>query len=336
MSLKIAINGFGRIGRRIFRELIHNANIEVVAINDLTNPETIVHLLKYDSVHGTLNEKIELKDNIITVGKQNSKIFAEKDPARLPWSTLKVDYVMECTGIFTEKDKAKAHLDAGAKRVIISAPSKDADLTMVMGINHETFDPTKHFIISNGSCTTNCLAPVAKVLNDNFKILKGLMTTVHSYTNDQNVLDLSHRDLRRARAAALSMIPTTTGAAKAIGLVLPELKGKMDGFAVRVPTPNVSMVDLTVLLEKSTSKDEINQKLKEASESSLKGILGYQTEELVSSDFNGSTLSSIVDSKLTNVIDGNFAKVIAWYDNETGFSVRMIDLALTMYKKERN
>lgn len=332
MALKVAINGFGRIGRRVFREAINNDKIQIVAINDLSKPETTAHLFKYDSVHGTIAQDVKLDNGTLICGKQKAKLFAEKDPSKLPWKDLGVDIVMECTGIFTDKAQAMIHINAGAKKVIISAPSKDADITIVMGINEKSYDSKAHTVISNASCTTNCLAPVVKVIDDGFGIVKGLMTTVHSYTNDQNVLDLPHKDLRRARAAALSMIPTTTGAAKAISLVLPHLKGKLDGFSVRVPTPNVSMVDVTFELSKSTTKDEVNAKLKAASETSLKGILGYETAPLVSHDYNGNILSSIVDAELTSVIGGNLAKVIAWYDNESGFSARMIDLAFFVGK----
>ncbi len=328
MPIKVAINGFGRIGRCILRHAVNNEKIQIVAINDLTKPDVLTHLFKYDSVHGTVDVPVAIDGNVLRAGKQNVKIFAEKDPSVLPWKDLGIDVVMECTGIFTDKEKASLHLKAGAKKVIISAPSKDADLTICMGINENVFDSKTHSIISNASCTTNCLAPVVKVIDDAFGVKRGLMVTIHSYTNDQNVLDLPHKDLRRARAAALSMIPTTTGAAKAIGLVLPHLKGKLDGYAVRVPTPNVSLVDVTLEVGKSTTRDEVNIKLKEASNGKLKGILGFATDPLVSSDYNGSTLSSTVDSELTMVNDGTMVKAVSWYDNETGFSVRMIDLAL--------
>lgn len=333
MPVRVAINGFGRIGRRVLRAAINDPQIQIVGVNDLTPPGVMAHLFKYDSVHGKVNEEIRLESDHMKVGRQDIRLTAEKDPTALPWKQLGVDIVMECTGIFTEKAKASAHLTAGAKKVIISAPSKDADLTICMGINEEKYDPKNHTIVSNASCTTNCLAPVVKVLDENFGVVHGLMTTVHSYTNDQNVLDLPHKDLRRARAAALSQIPTTTGAAKAIGLVLPHLKGKLDGYAVRVPTPNVSLVDLTVQLGKSTSRDEINAKFIEATKGRLKGILAYSTEPLVSCDYNGNTHSSTVDAELTAVIGGSLAKVVAWYDNESGFSVRMIDLAQYMGSK---
>lgn len=326
MPLNIAINGFGRIGRNVLRLALNQTKARVVAINDLSKPEINAHLFKYDSVHGTLAHDVKLEGNSLHVQGQSIQLLSEKDPAKLPWKSLGVDIVLECTGIFTDREKAALHLTAGAKKVIISAPSKDADLTIVYGINHEQYKPTTHHIVSNASCTTNCLAPVAKVLDDAFGIEKGCMTTVHSYTNDQQVLDLAHKDLRRARAAALSMIPTSTGAAKAIGLVLPHLKGKLDGFSVRVPTPNVSLVDLTATVGKNTTKEEVNAKLEEAAQGKLKGILGFCTEPLVSCDFNGCTNSSTVDAELTGVYGGNLVKVVAWYDNEIGFSQRMVDL----------
>lgn len=327
MPVRVAINGFGRIGRYVLRAALNNDKIQIVGVNDLTDPKALLHLFKYDSIHRTVREPISLEGSTLKAGRQTCELFAEKDPTKLPWKKLGVDIVMECTGIFTEKAKAMAHVNAGAKKVLISAPGKDEDITIVMGINQEKFDPTNHTIVSNASCTTNCLAPIAKVLDDNFGIVRGLMTTVHSYTNDQNVLDLPHRDLRRARAAALSMIPTTTGAAKAIGLVLPHLKGKMHGYSVRVPTPDVSLVDLTVELGKSTTKEEVNAKFDEAARNKLKGILGFATDPLVSSDYIGDLRSSIVDSELTMVMGGNMAKVVGWYDNEAAFSVRMIDVA---------
>ena len=326
MALRVAINGFGRIGRMVFRSALKEQNIEIVAINDLTDAATLAHLLKYDSVHGRFDGTVEAKDNTIVVNGKSITIYAIKNPAELPWADLKIDLVLESTGFFTSRDKAALHLQAGAKKVIISAPATDPDLTVVVGVNDSAYDPAKHHIVSNASCTTNCLAPVAKVLNDTFGIEKGLMTTIHSYTNDQNILDLPHKDLRRARAAALSMIPTSTGAAKAVALVLPELKGKLDGFAIRVPTPNVSVVDLTVILKTPTDAAAVNAALKAASEGPLKGILGYTDEEVVSIDFNGCPLSSIVDSKCTKVIDGTLLKVLSWYDNEMGFSNRVIDL----------
>jgi glyceraldehyde 3-phosphate dehydrogenase len=305
---------------------MQDKDIEFVAINDLTDAKTLAHLLKYDSVHGIFPGTVSAEGDSIIVNGKAIKILAVKNPAELPWKELKVDIVLESTGLFTSKDKASLHLTAGAKKVIISAPATDPDLTLVLGVNDKEYDKTKHHIISNASCTTNCLAPVAKVLHENFGIEKGLVTTVHSYTNDQNILDLPHKDLRRARAAALSMIPTTTGAAKAVALVLPELKGKLDGMAIRVPTANVSVVDLVVTLSKPTDAAQVNAALKAASEGPLKGILGYCTEPLVSIDFNGNPLSSIVDSDCTKVIAGNMVKVISWYDNETGFSHRVVDL----------
>ena len=332
MALRVAINGFGRIGRMVFRSALKEQNIEIVAINDLTDAATLAHLLKYDSVHGRFDGTVEAKDNTIVVNGKSITIYAIKNPAELPWADLKIDLVLESTGFFTSRDKAALHLQAGAKKVIISAPATDPDLTVVVGVNDSAYDPAKHHIVSNASCTTNCLAPVAKVLNDTFGIEKGLMTTIHSHTNDQNILDLPHKDLRRARAAALSMIPTSTGAAKAVALVLPELKGKLDGFAIRVPTPNVSVVDLTVILKTPTDAAAVNAALKAASEGPLKGILGYTDEEVVSIDFNGCPLSSIVDSKCTKVIDGTLLKVLSWYDNEMGFSNRVIDLIKIMCK----
>lgn len=333
MALRVAINGFGRIGRMVFRSALKEQGIEIVAINDLTDAKTLAHLLKYDSVHGRFDGTVEAKDNTIVVNGKSITIYAVRNPAELPWADLKVDLVLESTGLFTARDKAALHLQAGAKKVIISAPATDPDLTVVVGVNDAAYDPAKHHIVSNASCTTNCLAPVAKVINDAFGIEKGLMTTIHSYTNDQNILDLPHKDLRRARAAALSMIPTSTGAAKAVSLVLPELKGKLDGFAIRVPTPNVSVVDLTCTLKTATDAAAVNAALKSASEEGpLKGILGYTDEELVSIDFNGCPLSSIVDGKNTKVIEGNMLKILSWYDNEVGFSNRVIDLIKIMCK----
>ena len=326
MALRVAVNGFGRIGRSVLRAAVQDKDIEFVAINDLTDAKTLAHLLKYDSVHGIFPGTVSAEGDSIIVNGKAIKILAVRNPAELPWKELKVDIVLESTGLFTSKDKASLHLTAGAKKVIISAPATDPDLTLVLGVNDKEYDKTKHHIISNASCTTNCLAPVAKVLHENFGIEKGLVTTVHSYTNDQNILDLPHKDLRRARAAALSMIPTTTGAAKAVSLVLPELKGKLDGMAIRVPTANVSVVDLVVTLSKPTDAAQVNAALKAASEGPLKGILGYCAEPLVSIDFNGNPLSSIVDSDCTKVIAGNMVKVISWYDNETGFSHRVVDL----------
>ena len=329
MSLKVAINGFGRIGRMVFRAGLNNADIEFVAINDLTDPPTLAHLLKYDSVHGILGADISNTDHSLIVNGKEIEIYSEKGPARLPWNDMGVETVFECTGLFRERDKAADHLEAGARKVIISAPAKGPDITVVMGVNHHEYDPERHHIVSNASCTTNCLAPPCKVLLDHFGIEKGLMTTTHSYTGDQRLLDFPHRDLRRARAAALSMIPTTTGAAKAVSLVLPQLEGKLNGMAIRVPTPNVSVVDLVVQLGKSATVDEINSAFKEASETSLKGILAYCNEPLVSTDFNGTSVSSTIDGLCTMVV-GDMAKVLAWYDNEFGYSSRMIDLALYM------
>lgn len=326
MALRVAINGFGRIGRSVLRAAAKEKGIEFVAINDLTDAKTLAHLFKYDSVHGIFPGKVEAKDNELIINGKAIKIFAVRNPEELPWKKEKIDVVLESTGLFTSRDKAELHLKAGARKVIISAPATGEDITIVMGVNQYLYDPKKHNIISNASCTTNCLAPVAKVLNDSFGIEKGLITTVHSYTNDQNILDLPHKDLRRARAAALSIIPTTTGAAKAVSLVLPELKGKLDGMAIRVPTPNVSVVDLVVTLSKKTDAENINAALLKASKGPLKGILGFSEEPLVSIDYNGNPLSSIVDGLSTKVIEGNMAKVISWYDNESGFSQRVIDL----------
>jgi glyceraldehyde 3-phosphate dehydrogenase len=328
-SVKVGINGFGRIGRNVLRQVLYDATnvVEVLQINDLTNATMLAHLLKYDSVHGILPFEVHTEgDNTLVVNGHKIQITAERDPANLGWDKNGIDIVLECTGVFTEKKKASAHLSAGATRVIISAPSSDPDITLAYGVNHKSFDPALHKVISCASCTTNCLAPLAKVLLQEFGIKRGTMTTVHSYTNDQNILDLPHKDPRRARAAALSMIPTTTGAAKAVGLVLPELKGKVDGFAIRVPTPNVSVVDFVVELGRSTTVTEVNEALKKASEGELKGVLGFTDLPLVSVDFTGNTNSSIVDASLTMVIDGNLAKVISWYDNEMGFSTRMLDV----------
>jgi len=326
MALRVAINGFGRIGRCVLRAAAQDKNIEFVAINDLTDAKTLAHLLKYDSVHGAFQGEVKVEGDSIVVNGKAIKVLAVRNPAELPWKELKVDVVLESTGLFTSKEKASQHLTAGAAKVIISAPATDPDITIVMGVNDKTYDKTKHHIISNASCTTNCLAPVAKVLQDSFGIEKGLVTTVHSYTNDQNILDLPHKDLRRARAAALSMIPTTTGAAKAVSLVLPELKGKLDGMAIRVPTPNVSVVDLVVTLAKPADAEQVNAVLKAAADGPLKGILGFCTEPLVSIDFNGNPLSSIVDASCTKSIAGNMVKVISWYDNEAGFSNRVVGL----------
>jgi glyceraldehyde 3-phosphate dehydrogenase len=328
MAIRVGINGFGRIGRNVFRACLGEPRLEFVAVNDITNAETLAHLLKHDSVHGTLKEKVGTEGGALAVGGKKIKVIAERDPSKLPWKDLGVDLVLECSGIFTDRDKAAAHLAAGAKKVIVSAPSKGADLTICFGVNHTVYDPAKHQVVSNASCTTNCLAPVAKVLHDSFGIKRGLMTTVHAYTNDQRILDLPHEDLRRARAAALSMIPTSTGAAKAIGLVIPELSGKLDGMAVRVPTPNVSLVDLTAELGKAATEAEVNAAMKAAAEGPLKGVLMYCDEPLVSADFNGTAFSSIFDSQLTRVLDKTFVKVLSWYDNEWGFSNRMRDVAL--------
>jgi len=326
MALRVAINGFGRIGRIVLRAAINDPDIEFVAINDLANPATLAHLFHYDSVHGIFNGKVEHTADSLIVNGNVIKILAIRDPSELPWKRDKIDVVLESTGLFTARDKAGLHIQAGAKRVVISAPATNEDITIVMGVNDHLYDPVKHVIISNASCTTNCLAPVAKVLHDAFGIEKGLVTTVHSYTNDQNILDFPHKDLRRARAAALSMIPTTTGAAKAVALVIPELKGKLDGMAIRVPTPNVSVVDFVATLNKETDAVKVNAALKSAAEGPLKGILGFSEEPLVSIDYNGNPLSSIVDSLCTKVIGKNLVKVISWYDNETGFSNRVIDL----------
>jgi len=335
MKVRVGINGFGRIGRNSFKAALKNhPEIEIVAINDLMDAPTLAHLLKYDSVFGRFEGKVEAKGNSIIVNDKEIRIFAEKDPGNIPWKDLGVDIVVESSGVFTSKDKAVLHIEkGGAKKVIISAPAKDEDITIVMGVNHEKYIPKEHHVISNASCTTNCLAPVAKVLMDNFGIQKGLMNTVHSYTNDQRILDLPHKDLRRARAAALNIIPTTTGAAKAVALVIPELKGKLNGFALRVPTPTVSIVDFTVLLEKKVTAEEVNDALRAAAEGSMKGILGYTDEPLVSMDFKGSEYSSIVDGLSTMVIEGDFVKVIAWYDNEWGYSCRVMDLVKYIAEK---
>ena len=327
MTTKIGINGFGRIGRLVFRAALDNPEVDVVAINDLSEPATIAYLLKYDSVHGTLDNEITSGDGYIEVDGKKVTVTTIKDPASLRWGDLGVDIAAECTGLFRDKESASKHLEAGARKVIISAPAGNPDITIVMGVNSNQYDPGKHNIISNASCTTNCLAPVAKVLLENFGVKHGLMTTIHSYTGDQRLLDFPHKDLRRARAAALSMIPTTTGAAKAVSLVLPELTGKLNGLAIRVPTPNVSIVDVVVNVEKSgITVSDVNEALKEASETSLSGILGYNDAPLVSSDFNGCSLSSIVDAPTTYVIE-DMVKVMSWYDNEAGYSARMVDLS---------
>lgn len=332
MAVKIGINGFGRIGRNFFRASNSFKGIDIVAINDLTDSKTLAHLLKYDSVHGIFGADVRSTDKGIIVNGREIKVLAMTDPQGLPWKDLGVDVVLESTGRFTDRASATKHLDAGARWVIISAPAKDPDVTICMGVNEEMLDTKKHRIISNASCTTNCLAPVAKVLHTEFGIVRGLMTTIHSYTNDQRILDLPHKDLRRARAAALNMIPTTTGAAKAVGLVLPELKGKLDGMSIRVPTPNVSVVDLVAELSKETTVEDVNGALRKAAEGRMKGILQYSDEPLVSSDLNGNPHSSIVDSYLTRVIEGKMTKVIAWYDNEWGYSCRILDLILYLTK----
>lgn len=326
MATKVGINGFGRIGRNVFRAALNNPAIDIVAVNDLTDAETLAHLLKYDSVHGTLAADVKAEGGNIVVNGKVIKVLAEKDPASLPWGNLGVTVVIESTGRFTDAAKAAAHIQAGAKKVIISAPAKGEDITIVMGVNENKYDPAKHNIISNASCTTNCLAPFTKVLHEKFGIKHGMMTTVHSYTNDQQILDLPHKDLRRARAAAMSIIPTTTGAAKAVGLVLPEMKGKLTGFSLRVPTPNVSITDLVAEVERPTTAEEVNAALKEAAAGPLKGILGYSEAPLVSRDYNGDPRSSIVDALSTMVIDGTLVKVISWYDNEWGYSNRVVDL----------
>ncbi len=335
MKTKVAINGFGRIGRQVLKAIMerHGEELEVVAINDLFSPEMNAHLLKYDSNYGRFPGTVEVKGSNIVVNGHELKVFEERDPAKLPWGELGIDIVVESTGVFRKRELAAKHLDAGAKRVIISAPATGPDLTIVLGVNQEMYDPSKHFIVSNASCTTNCLAPVAKVVNDNFKIVKGLMTTVHSYTNDQRILDLPHKDFRRARAAALNIIPTTTGAAKALALVIPELEGKFDGMAMRVPTGTVSIVDFVAIVEKETTPEEVNAALKAAAEGSMKGILGYCEEPLVSMDFKGDDRSSIVDALSTKVMGGNMVKVLSWYDNEWGYSCRVADLAAYMASK---
>lgn len=333
MSAKIAINGMGRIGRMVFRAALNRPEMDIAAVNDLMDPATMAHLLKFDSVHGKLDLQITSRENAIEVNGKSIPVHAEKDPAALPWKNYGIDIVAECTGLFRDRQGAGKHIEAGAKKVILSAPAKEPDLTVVMGVNADFYDPASHHIISNASCTTNCLAPVAKVLNDEFGITNGLMTTVHSYTGDQRLLDAPHKDLRRARSAAVSMVPTTTGAAKAVGLVIPELQGKLNGMAIRVPTPNVSIVDLVANLDKSgLSADDIKGALKAASEGSLSGILGYSEAPLVSCDFNGSKLSSIVDAELTYMVD-NMVKVLSWYDNEAGYSERMVDLTEMVAQK---
>ncbi len=326
MAVKVGINGFGRIGRNVLRAALNNPNVEIVAVNDLTDANMLAHLLKYDTVHGVLAAEVSVNGNNIVVDGKEIIVKAERDPAQLAWGDLGVEVVIESTGRFTKRSDAAKHLEAGAKKVIISAPATDEDITIVMGVNHEKYDAASHNVISNASCTTNCLAPYAKVLHENFGIKRGMMTTIHSYTNDQQILDLPHKDYRRARAAAENIIPTTTGAAKAVSLVLPELKGKLNGGAMRVPTPNVSLVDLVAELEKDVTVEEINAALRKASENELNGIMGYSEEPLVSSDYNGNANSSTIDALSTMVMEGNMVKVISWYDNESGYSHRVVDL----------
>ena len=326
MTIKVAINGFGRIGRLVFRGALKDENIEVVAVNDLTDAATLAHLLKYDTNHGTLDADVAVDGDHIVVNGKKIRVYAERDPKNLPWGELGVEYVVEATGIFRSREQAQWHIDAGAKKVVITAPAKNEDLTVVMGVNEDKYDPANHHVLSNASCTTNCLAPFAKVIDDNFGIKKGLMTTVHAYTTDQRILDLPHKDLRRARAAAENIVPTTTGAAAAVGLVLPELKGKLDGFAMRVPVSTVSVVDLVVETEKPVTAEAVNAELKKAAEGELKGILAFEEAPLVSCDFKGNNHSSIVDASLTKVLGDNMLKVVSWYDNEWGYSMRVVDL----------
>ena len=326
MAARVAINGFGRIGRNMLRAGLEQKDYEIVAVNDLTDAATLAHLLEYDSIHGRFPGQVEAGDTSISVNGKSINVLSERDPAQLPWGDLGVDVVIESTGLFASRDKAAAHLQAGARKVLISAPAGDVDLTLCYGVNHESYDPASHHVISNASCTTNCLSPVAKVLHQEFTLKRGLMTTIHSYTNDQRILDLPHGDMRRARAAALSMIPTTTGAAKAVGLVLPELAGKLDGMAIRVPTPNVSVVDLVFETEKTPSAEEINAAMKAAADGPMKGVLQYNDKPLVSIDFNGNTHSSIFDAPITKVPEPGFAKILSWYDNEMGFSHRLCDV----------
>ena len=333
MAIKVGINGFGRIGRNILRTAIDDPNFEFVAVNDLTSPTTLAHLLKYDSILGNLKHDIQAGGDCIRINGKSIRVFSEKDPAALNWESVGAQVVVESTGKFTEAEKAKAHLRGTVKKVIISAPAKNEDITIVLGVNENKYEPSKHHVVSNASCTTNCLAPIAKVIHDTFTIKAGTMTTIHSYTNDQVILDFPHKDLRRARAAALSMIPTSTGAAKALHLVVPDLKGKLDGFAMRVPTPNVSVVDLVAFVEKGTTVEEVNKALQAAANGPMKGILGYETAELVSVDYRGDERSSIVDSSLTRVVAGNCVKVISWYDNEWGYSCRVRDLIAFLAKK---
>jgi glyceraldehyde 3-phosphate dehydrogenase len=333
MAIKVGINGFGRIGRNVFRAAMDNGDIDFVAVNDITDTKTLAHLLKYDSVLGNLDAEISATGETIKVNNDEFRVFSEREPDKIDWASVGAEIVVESTGRFTKKEDASKHLHDSVKKVIISAPAKNEDITIVLGVNDQAYDPREHHIISNASCTTNCLAPVAKVIHDNFKIRRGLMTTVHSYTNDQQLLDLPHKDLRRARAAALSIIPTSTGAAKAIGLVMPDLKGKLDGLALRVPTPNVSIVDLVCEVEKSTTKEEINQAMKKAADGPMRGILQYSTEPLVSIDFRKNSHSSILDADYTSVIDGSFVKVLSWYDNEWGYSCRVVDLIRFLVEK---
>jgi glyceraldehyde 3-phosphate dehydrogenase (phosphorylating) len=324
--MRVAINGFGRIGRLVLRAAQGDPRCEIVAVNDVTDAATLGHLLKYDSVHGVFDKPVTVEDGALVVDGRRVRALAEKDPKQLPWREMEIDVVVESTGLFTGREKAGLHLEAGARRVIISAPSKDADVTIALGVNQDTYDPSRHKIVSNASCTTNCLAPVVKVLHDGWRLRRGWMTTIHAYTNDQRILDLPHKDLRRARAAALNQIPTTTGAARAIGLVIPELKGKLDGISMRVPVPNGSVVDLVAELEKNATREDLNRAFREAAEGPLRGILEYSEEDLVSSDIIGNPHSSIVDGKLTAVMDGNLIKVLSWYDNEWGFSKRVVEL----------
>ncbi|MGN8645361.1 type I glyceraldehyde-3-phosphate dehydrogenase [Gracilibacillus sp. HCP3S3_G5_1] len=333
MAVKVGINGFGRIGRNVFRQALNNDEVEVVAVNDLTDANMLAHLLKYDSVHGKLEEEVSVNGDSLVVGGKEIKVLSERDPANLPWGDLGVEIAVESTGIFTQRDAAAKHLDAGAKKVIISAPAKDEDITVVMGVNEDKYDPANHHVISNASCTTNCLAPYAKVLNDKFGLKRGMMTTIHSYTNDQQILDLPHKDYRRARAASENIIPTTTGAAKAVSLVLPELEGKLNGMAMRVPTPDGSLVDLVAELDQEVTVEDVNGALKEAAEGHLKGILGYSDEPLVSVDYIGNTNSSTIDGLSTMVMEGNMVKVVSWYDNEMGYSSRVVDLAAYLKKQ---
>ncbi|KGX86542.1 type I glyceraldehyde-3-phosphate dehydrogenase [Pontibacillus marinus] len=333
MAIRIGINGFGRIGRNVFRAAWNNDEVEVVAVNDLTDANMLAHLLQYDTVHGKFEEEVTVNGDNLVIGGKELKVLSERDPANLGWGDLGVDIVIESTGRFTQRDDAKKHIDAGAKKVIISAPAKGEDLTVVMGVNEDSYDKDSHHVISNASCTTNCLAPYAKVLNDKFGLKRGMMTTVHAYTNDQQILDLPHKDYRRARAAAENIIPTTTGAAQAVAKVLPELEGKLSGMAMRVPTKNVSLVDLVAELDANVSAEDVNAALKEAAEGELKGILGYSEEELVSSDYNGNTASSTIDAASTLVMEDNMVKIVSWYDNETGYSNRCVDLAVYLNSK---